>query len=98
MSTTRTEVFERKHDRLVRVFDRFVRSHPSVLEEIPPGAVLVFQVEGETAFNEWSAQIARSVADPGQPLLYLVFTLNAPAAKRVSLRTVEKLQLEPVGL
>lgn len=87
-------VFERQHDKLVRVFDRFLQEHPSLLDEIPNHAVLVFQVEGDDAFNRWSEQTARRMADPGQPLLQVIFTLKTPT--RISLKAIEKLQLEPI--
>ena len=89
--------FEHQHDKLVRVFDQFLREHPSLLDEIPNHAVLIFQIEGDEAFNGWSEQTARRVASPAQPLFQVTFTLKSAATARIALKSIEKLQLEPVG-
>ena len=44
--------FERLNSVLGYEFDRYVMEHPDFAEKIPPGAIVVLQVEGEDDFNK----------------------------------------------
>ena len=52
------KAFEKKQAILVTEFDRNVVEHPDFAEQIPPGAQVVIQVEGDDAFNEWARRLA----------------------------------------
>jgi len=88
--------FEHQHDTLVKLFDEFCREHPHILEEIPNHAVLVFQLEGDEVFNTWSQQVAERIAEPNQPLIAITFTLRQAKSKKITLKSLVKLELQPV--
>jgi len=52
------KAFEKKQAILVTEFDRYVVEHPDFASQIPPGAQVVIQVEGDDAFNEWARRLA----------------------------------------
>ncbi len=45
--------------------------------------------------NQWSEQTARRVAETAQPVLHVIFTLKT--STWISLKAIEKLQLEPIA-
>ena len=52
------KAFEKKQAIFVTEFDRYVVEHPDFASQIPPGAQVVIQVEGDDAFNEWARRLA----------------------------------------
>ena len=44
-------IYERKNTELIREFNRYVREHPEVGDDIPKNAVVVMQLEGDGKFN-----------------------------------------------
>lgn len=85
---------ERKNNELIMLFDEFLRKRPDVLDEIPDNAVLVMQVEGDESFNAWAYRIAEANA-PGRPIVLVTFALKS-RRKPLSLKAVERLELQPV--
>ena len=87
---------ERKNNELIALFDEFLRKRPDVLDEIPDNAVLVMQLEGDKAFNEWAYQLAHANAGD-RPIVSVTFALKS-RRKPLSLKVIERLELSPVGL
>lgn len=65
-------------------FDRYVLAHPEVLEQIPQGAVLCLQLEGEEAFNRWSQRLAKKVAGSDQHIVYVHIRKLKPVQSRIA--------------
>ena len=63
--------FERLKSVLGYEFDRYVMEHPDFAEKIPPGAIVVLQVEGEDDFNKWARNIAELHRGKEEPILYV---------------------------
>lgn len=86
--------FEQKNTELITLFDEFLRKRPDLLDEIPGNAVLVMQLEGDKAFNEWAYQIAHANAGD-RPMVLVTFALKS-RRKPLSLKVIERLELAPV--
>ena len=81
--------FTEKNTMLVREFDKYILEHPTFAEQIPDGGLIVMQVEGDEAFNEWARQAARKAADKSNPRVYVTVTELKPVRSRI-----EKLKIE----
>ncbi|MDZ7288574.1 MAG: hypothetical protein ONB44_02280 [candidate division KSB1 bacterium] len=64
-------IFEQKNVQLVTEFDRYIIQNPEFAEAIPNGALVVMEMEGDDAFNEWSHRMAQQQAEMGQPVVYV---------------------------
>lgn len=89
-----TAAFEQKNNELLALFDEVLRKRPDLLDEIPNNAVLVMQLEGDKAFNEWASQIAHANAGD-RPIVSVTFALKS-RRKPLSLKVIERLELSPV--
>lgn len=89
-----TAAFEQKNNELLALFDEVLRKRPDLLDEIPNNAVLVMQLEGDKAFNEWAYQIAHANAGD-RPIVSVTFALKS-RRKPLSLKVIERLELSPV--
>jgi hypothetical protein len=87
--------FEKKNTVLIKAFGQYLREHLGLMDELPDDTLLVMQVEGDEAFNAWSRRIAQP--EPGQPIVYVKFTLKQQMAKVNTPADIEKLELQPVG-
>ena len=58
---------EKKNTQLIALFNQLIRQDPDLLDEIPNGAVVVMQIEGDESFNEWARKIARANASKPAP-------------------------------
>ncbi len=87
MSTTkvaampREEIWKQLNAELGAEFDHYVLAHPEVLDQIPDGAVLCFQLEGEEAFNRWSRRLVTRAG--GQPIVCVHITKLKPIESRI---------------
>lgn len=90
-----TTVFEPKNNELIALFDEVLRKRPDLLDEIPDNAVLVMQLEGDKAFNEWALHIAHANAGD-RPIVLVTFALKS-RRKPLSLKVIERLELSPVA-
>lgn len=90
-----TTAFEQKNNELIALFDEVLRKRPDLLDEIPDNAVLVMQLEGDKAFNEWAYQIAHANAG-NRPMVSVIFALKS-RRKPLSLKVIERLELSPVA-
>lgn len=75
------EVWKQLNAELGAEFDQYVLAHPEILDQIPDGAVLCFQLEGEEAFNRWSRRLAASSG--GHPIVYVRVTKLRPVQSRI---------------
>lgn len=65
------KVYEKKQALLVTEFDRYVMEHPEFAAQIPPGAQVVIQVEGDEDFNLWARGLAQRQREQGQVVVYV---------------------------
>ena len=76
--------FERLNSVLGYEFDRYVMEHPDFAKKIPLGAVVVLQLEGESAFNKWARNIAELHRDKDEPILFVqVKGLRPPKSRLI---------------
>lgn len=52
-------------------FNRYVIEHEELAPKIPHNALVVFQVEGENSFNEWSRNVSIKNREKDQPLIFV---------------------------
>lgn len=64
-------LYEKKQAQLVTEFDRYVMENPEFASQIPPGAHVVIQVEGDEAFNRWVRELGRRQRERGQTVVYV---------------------------
>ena len=65
-------------------FDRLVLRDEKLANRIPNHAVIVFQVNGDTAFNRRARDLAKRNREPGQPIVVVsVSGLAPPLASRL---------------
>jgi len=50
-------------------FSKYVLSHPEIDEQIPDGALVVFNMEENSEFNDWAKRIANSRREANQPVV-----------------------------
>jgi len=48
-------------------FNRYIMEHEEVATAIPQNALVVFQIEGEKGFNEWSRNLSLKNIEQNQP-------------------------------
>ena len=72
-------------------FDRYVAEHPAwAQKQIPPGAKIALQIEGNTAFNAWSRRLAERARAPDQRVVLVCIKKLAPVRSRIIKATVLK--------
>jgi hypothetical protein len=62
--------FEIQNILLGMEFDRLMREHPNLAEEIPNNADIILLVEGDEPFNQYGATVGKQQADEGQAVVY----------------------------
>lgn len=75
--------FERKNAQLLTEFDRYVIEHPHFADNIPSGALVAMEVEDDRDFNEWSRQMVRAQAEPGQQIVFIRIKKLRPVQSRI---------------
>ena len=87
--------YERKNTQLIALFDELTRRRPDLLAEIPSGAVLVMQIEGDEVFNRWAREIAEKNS-PDRPKFFVKFTFkrSLKSVKALTWKQVRKLDLQ----
>lgn len=63
--------YEKKQAVLVTEFDRYVMEHPELAAQIPIGAQVVIQVEGDGEFNLWAKALAQRQREQGQAVVFV---------------------------
>jgi hypothetical protein len=74
---------EKKHLTLITEFDRYVMEHPRFAAKIPRNAQVVLQLEGDSAYNAWSRQLAERQREPEQPVVHVHIQGLKPARSRL---------------
>lgn len=75
--------FERKNAELVTEFDRYIQENPEVAENIPNGALVAMQIDGDDEFNEWSRKLAQKQAERGQKIVFINVKKLLPVHSRI---------------
>ncbi len=73
---------------LIFEFEKYVLAHPETATQIPQGAVVVMQVEGDKRFNRWSRRVGQRHAKEGHPLMCVTVKKIGPVRSRI-----EKLEI-----
>lgn len=84
--------FVEKNSMLVKEFDRYILEHPEFSDKIPDNALVVMQIEEDEEFNNWAREVAQSIAEKDNPIVYVTITELKPVRSRI-----EKLKLETVA-
>ena len=85
----RDKPFLEKNTMIVKEFDKYILEYPEFAEKIPDNSLVVMQIEGDEAFNEWAKKAAKVAAEPNTPVVYVTITELKPVRSRI-----EKLKLE----
>lgn len=85
-------IMEDKNAEMIYEFDMYVLEHPEFAENIPQGAIVALQIDGDEEFNRWSKRLAKSQAEKGQPIVYVKIKKIKPPCSRI-----EKVELERVA-
>jgi len=85
-----SKAFEQLHVELSLEFFRFTIEHPDWAEKnIPDGAKVVMQLEGEEKFNTWARELAEQTRQPGQAVALVRIRQLAPIRSRILEAQVE---------
>jgi len=68
---------------------RFIREHADIAKQIPRGAQLVIQREGDEEFNQWSRRVAEKQRQEGQPVIYVIIRQVEPVRSRIADARIE---------
>ena len=52
-------------------FHRYLMENEEYAESIPANALVIFQIEGEDAFNDWHKNTSLKNREPDQPIIYV---------------------------
>jgi len=63
--------FEGRQAVLAMEFDRYVMDHPEFVAQIPKGAQIVIEIEGEERFNAWARSLAEKQREHGQSVVWI---------------------------
>jgi hypothetical protein len=75
---------------LIFEFERYVAEHPRFAKKIPEDVIIVFQVEGDAAFNRWSRRIGEKQAKQGErPLVHVTINKMGPIRSRIEALKIE---------
>jgi hypothetical protein len=69
---------------------RYIREHADVARQIPRGAQLVIQREGDEEFNQWSRKVAEKQREEGQPVVYVIIRQMEPVRSRIADARIEQ--------
>ncbi|HLA37086.1 MAG TPA: DUF5647 family protein [Candidatus Brocadiales bacterium] len=53
-------------------FQKYLMKHPEMESKIPEDALIIFRVEGEKTFNEWSRKVSLKNREKGQPAVTVI--------------------------
>ena len=52
-------------------FHKYTMENKELVAKIPANALVIFQIEGETGFNNWHKETSLRNRDLGQPIIYV---------------------------
>lgn len=83
--------FKKLNAELGMEFDQYVIEHPTWAQRhIPQGAKVALQMEGDSAFNAWSHQLAERTRTPDQPTVFVCIKKLSPVRSRILKADVRK--------
>ena len=72
-------------------FEKYILDHPKVAAKIPKDALIVFQVKGDPAFNQWGRRLARKHAGNADgPVMYVRISKMRPVRSRIAALKIER--------
>jgi Family of unknown function (DUF5647) len=81
---TMSKNFQKLNAELGIELDRYTFEHPTwVRKNIPLGAKIALQVEGDVAFNTWSRQLAERTRTSNQSIIFVCIKKLAPVRSRI---------------
>ena len=83
--------FVEKNSMLVKEFDKYILEHPEFANQIPDNALIVMQIDGDEAFNQWARKTVPLIAEKDTSVVYVTITELKPVRSRI-----ERLKLESV--
>lgn len=89
--------FELKNTELIKEFNRYVREHPKVADQIPNDAIIVLHLEGDEAFNTWARQLAEGHQGERQSLVVVKIKKLRPLRSRIQQLELEETSRVDVG-
>ena len=84
--------FVEKNSMLVKEFDKYILEHPEFANQLPDNALVVMQIDGDEAFNQWARETAPLVVEKDTSVVYVTITELKPVRSRI-----ERLKLELVA-
>ena len=69
---SREQAFKEKNAAVGRAFSLYLMDHPHFAEQFPFRAHVIFEIEGDEAYNAWSETVGGSGADPDQPIIHII--------------------------
>jgi hypothetical protein len=78
------------HMHLIGEFDRHVMKHPGFAARIPWEARIVFQLEGNDAYNQWVRYISECHQEEGKPILLVQVRGLRPPKFRIARPVIAK--------
>lgn len=79
-----SKAFEQLNVELSLEFFRYTIEHPDwAKKNIPDGAKVVMQLEGEEEFNSWARELAERTRQPGQAMVLIHIRQLAPIRSRI---------------
>lgn len=89
--------FELKNTELIKEFNRYVREHPKVADQIPNDAIIILHLEGDETFNTWARQLAERRQGEGQSLVVVKIKKLRPLRSRIRQLELEETSHLDVG-
>ncbi|MBI3327381.1 MAG: hypothetical protein HYZ81_11865 [Nitrospinae bacterium] len=84
--------YEQQNTELIKEFNRYVRQHPTIAEQIPDEAIIILQLEGDEAFNARARQLAENRRSEGHPIVFVKIKQLQPLRSRIA-----RLELQQVA-
>jgi hypothetical protein len=83
--------YEKMQAMLVTEFDRYVMEHHDFAAQIPVGAQIVIELEGDEAFNAWTRSLAERQREDGQAVVQVKVKGLKPVHSRLEEPVIEKI-------
>lgn len=82
--------YEKKQAMLATEFDRYVMEHADFAAQIPAGAQIVIELQGDEAFNAWARSLAQRQHENGQTVVRVKVKGLMPQHSRLEEPVIEK--------
>ena len=85
-------IFEKTQAMLAREFDRYVMEHPDFANQIPSGAQILIELEGQESFNAWVRSLAETQREKGQATVRVRVRRLTPIHSRLEDPVIEEVR------